>query len=53
MATVYRKEGEPLDILMKRFRQKVQDDEILKEVRKREFYETKNQRRRHERSFGN
>lgn len=39
MAMVRAKEGEPVDVLIRKFNKKVQAEGILNELRKREFYE--------------
>lgn len=39
MTKVTSEEGEPFDVLLRRFNKKVQNDRILSEVRRRRFYE--------------
>ena len=39
MTRVTSEEGEPFDVLLRRFNKKVQNDRILSEVRRRRFYE--------------
>ena len=38
MAIVYAKPGEPTDQIIHRFKQKMMDDDILSELKEREFY---------------
>ena len=46
MATVTRREFETVDELIKRFSKKVAEEGIMKELRDREYYKSKGQRRR-------
>lgn len=46
MAKVVRRENEPVDVMIKRFTQMYLSEGILREVRKREFYKSKGQKRR-------
>ena len=38
MAKITIKQGESLDVALKRFKKKVQQEEIIQEIRKREYY---------------
>lgn len=46
MAKVIRRETETVDELIKRFNRKFIEDGTLKEIREREFYKSKGQKRR-------
>ena len=46
MAVVYRKKDEDLETLLKRFKKKVIAEEILTELKKREYYLSPSQKRR-------
>lgn len=46
MAKVIKREGETTDQLLRRFNKKFAEDGILKEIRDREYYKSKGQRRR-------
>lgn len=46
MATVVRKKDESVESLIKRFKRKVQDEGIIQELRKREYYLSKAQKAR-------
>ena len=46
MAKVLRRENETVDELIKRFNRKYMEDGTLKELRNREYYKSKGQKRR-------
>lgn len=46
MTSVVRHEGESFESLFKRFRKQVQGDKVLKEIRRRRFYEKPSQTRK-------
>ena len=46
MAVVVRKENESFEQLMKRFKRRVQEDGILQELKKREYYLSPSQKRK-------
>ena len=45
MATVIRGENETLENMLKRFKRRVNDDGIMNEVKKREYYMSRSQKR--------
>ncbi|MBN1399861.1 MAG: 30S ribosomal protein S21 [Anaerolineae bacterium] len=46
MATVVRRDGESFEGLFRRFRKNVQQEKILKEIRKRRYFEKPSQERK-------
>lgn len=46
MAVVYVQDGEPLESALKRFKRKVQQEDIIKEIKKHAFYLKPGERRR-------
>lgn len=46
MATVKRREGEDLEVMLRRFKRKVNDELTMNELKKREYALTKSQKRR-------
>lgn len=50
MATVYARDGEPVEKLLQRFKKKVEASGILKEVRKHEYFMKPSDARKHKRA---
>ncbi len=46
MAEVYLQEGEPLDGALRRFKRKVQQEDIIKEIKRHSFYLKPGEKRR-------
>lgn len=46
MAEVHLREGEPLESALKRFKRKVQQEDIIKEIRRHSFYLKPGEKRR-------
>ncbi len=46
MAEVYLNEGEPIDAALRRFKRKVQQEDIIKEVKRHSYYMKPGEKRR-------